>query len=264
MNDSTKSESPFSREVVLSKPYKGQAQLQIRYDEHHHFDFYPAGFTDETELSPSVILVCGFNDSGFQSIFGSSWKDTPPVSSWARLFAASGISAVALQASDPAPDTCSLIRRLHDSAADYQLDPTRMALWSCSGNVPTALSVLDQLPEISAALLMYGFMTEPGDNQFVSAAAEQFRFSHPPLGENFLDRSGEILVVRAGRDEFPGVNESIDYFVEQAENRSLDVRLIEYKEGVHAFDVLDDSVESKAVLEQAIDFLVQAFRLERR
>ncbi len=263
MNDSTKNESPFTKEVVLRKPYSGQPQLHIPYDHKHHFDLYPADSADETGLMPCVILVCGFNDSGFQSLFGKSWKDTPPVTSWARLLAASGLSAVTLQATDPATDTCTLIEHLSQSAADYRLDKTRLALWSCSGNVPAALAVLDRSPGLAAALLMYGFMLEPADETFVSDAAQQFRFDHPPLSENFFDRKVEVLAVQAGKDEFPGVNASIDYFIEQAGGRALSAQLLCYEDGVHAFDLLDDSEKSRAILQECLDFLSRTLKPAR-
>lgn len=260
MNDSTKNESPFTQEVVLQKPYLGQPRLHIPYDDKHHFDLYPADRADETGLMPCVILVCGFNDAGFQSLFGKSWKSTPPVTSWARLLAASGFCAVALQVTDPAADTCRLIEHLSQSATDYQLDSTRFALWSCSGNVPAALAVLDRSPDLAAALLMYGFMLEPTDDPYVSDAAEQFRFSHPRLSEHFLDCKADVLVVQAGQDEFHGVNASIDYFVQQASGRALSAQVLRYEEGVHAFDLLDDSEESKAILQQCLGFLSQVLK----
>jgi len=154
MNDSTKTEFPFSREVVLQRPFDGQIQ-QLSYDSSHGFDLYPGSGPGPM---PCVIFVCGFADAGFRQIFGSSWKDTPPVSSWARLLAASGISAVTLQADEPLADTCALVQYLELNAESLGLDAHCMGLWSCSGNVPTALAMLEAAPTLAAAALLYGFM----------------------------------------------------------------------------------------------------------
>ena len=253
MNDRTKPESPFSREVVLQRAYDGQIQRQIAYDPTHCFDLYhgagPAG------AKPCVVFVSGFTDAGFQQIFGSSWKDTPPVTSWARLLAAAGLSVVTLQADAPVVDTGLLLTYLRDNAETLNLDCQQIALWSCSGNVPAALAVLARNPQIVAASLLYGFMLEPEDDNFVSEAAAQFRFANPPLDDSLLDTKARIQVVQAGKDEFPGVNKSIDYFMRRASERGTDVELLRYESGVHAFDVMDDSAESMAMIEQVVEFL---------
>lgn len=254
MNDSTKTESPFSREVVLQRPFDGQIQ-RLSYDSSHGFDLYPGSGPGPR---PCVIFVCGFADAGFRQISGSSWKDTPPVSSWARLLAASGISAVTLQADEPLADTCALVQYLELNAESLGLDAHCMGLWSCSGNVPTALAVLEATPTLAAAVLLYGFMLEPEDDKFVSRAAQQFRFANPELGDKLLTSGARMLVVQAGRDEFPGVNASIDYFMQRAAEQGTGAELLRYAEGVHAFDVMDDSAESRAVIQQVLDFLVQA------
>lgn len=260
MNDSTKTESPFSREVVLQRPFDGQIQHNS-YDSSHGFDLYHGAGAGPR---PCVVLVCGFPDTGFRQIFGSSWKDTSPVTSWARLLAASGLSAVTLQADDPVADTCVLLDYLKSNADSLGLDSSRIGLWSCSGNVPTALAVLEQSPDLVAAALLYGFMMEPEDDKFVSRAAGQFRFANPELGDRLLASEARLLVVQAGKDEFPGVNASIDYFMQRSSEQGNGAELLGYDNGVHAFDVMDDSAQARAVIEQVLDFLLQALTPVRR
>ncbi len=258
MNDSTKPESPFTREVVLQRPFQGQIQHQLAYDSAQCFDLYHGH--GQSGHRPCVVFVCGFPDSGFRQLFGCSWKDTPPVTSWARLFAASGISAVTFQADDPVADSCVLIDYLKANADSLNLDSHRLALWSCSGNVPTALTVLERSPGIAAATLLYGFMLEPEDDRFVSKAAEQFRFANPGVDGSLFGAAVNMLVVQAGKDEFPGVNKSIDYFLAQSAEQAVQVKLLRYENGVHAFDVMDASAESQAIVEQVIEFLLDALK----
>jgi hypothetical protein len=63
------------------------------------------------------------------------------------------------------------------------------------------------------------------------------------------------LVIRAGKDEFPGLNESVDNFEVEAIARNSPVSVIRYPEGVHAFDSLDDSQRSIELIKLCVGFL---------
>ena len=49
-------------------------------------------------------------------------------------------------------------------------------------------------------------------------------------------------------------NASIDRFARYAETRPLDVEITEHPTGPHAFDVLEDSDTSRAVIRRVVDF----------
>ena len=72
--------------------------------------------------------------------------------------------------------------------------------------------------------------------------------------ENFPENT-PILVIRAGKDEFPGLNESVDNFEAEAIARNSPVSVIRYPEGVHAFDSLDDSQRSIELIKLCVGFL---------
>ena len=61
--------------------------------------------------------------------------------------------------------------------------------------------------------------------------------------------------MRAGRDEFPHLNETIDRFVIKALARNLPVTLVNHAEAPHAFDLLQDSETSREVIRQILAFL---------
>jgi len=64
-----------------------------------------------------------------------------------------------------------------------------------------------------------------------------------------------LLIARAGADATPGVNASIDRFARYAATRGLDVQVVDHPTGPHAFDVLEDSDTSRAVIRRVVDFL---------
>jgi acetyl esterase/lipase len=64
-----------------------------------------------------------------------------------------------------------------------------------------------------------------------------------------------MFIARAGRDEMPHLNDSIDRFVEKALEANLPITLVNHPEGPHAFDLFDDSEASRNVIEQLLGFL---------
>lgn len=62
------------------------------------------------------------------------------------------------------------------------------------------------------------------------------------------------IVLRAGCDQFPGINKPIDDFMTEVKRRKSRTELINYKEGVHRFDILDDSAEPQECVRAVLRF----------
>jgi acetyl esterase/lipase len=90
----------------------------------------------------------------------------------------------------------------------------------------------------------------------VAEAAARFGFVNP-CPEKSLDLPQELplLVVRAGQDAMPSLNETIDLFLAEALTRNLPVTLVNHASTPHAFDVLDDSEASREVIRRILGFL---------
>lgn len=165
------------------------------------------------------------------------------------------MAAVTYTAVEPVSDVQELIDYLQQHSDFLQLDTQRLALWSCSGNVPNALNVLHGVNWIKAAVLCYGFMLDAPGSTTVADAAAAFGFVNPNQGMECFPENVPVLVIKAGRDEFQGLNQAIDDFVAEGRSRNSPVSLIEYSAGVHAFDVLDDAKESVAIIKRMLKFL---------
>src|SRR5437773_7130935 len=50
-----------------------------------------------------------------------------------------------------------------------------------------------------------------------------------------------LFIARAGRDEMPGLNETLDRFAAKALDRNLPITMVNHANGPHAFDLVDDS-----------------------
>ena len=64
-----------------------------------------------------------------------------------------------------------------------------------------------------------------------------------------------MLFVRAGRDEFPGLNSALDAVIRQAVGRNLPVWFVNHATGAHGFDLDDGSPTGRRVIEQVLSFL---------
>lgn len=220
--------------------------------------YYPAGMKSGARL-PAVVLVVGYSDIGARRVLGCAFKEMKSFISWAQLIAASGMVAViSTTGNDPAQDAHSLLGFIQANADTFAMDANRIGIWACSGHGPTALSLLigASLP-VRCATLMYAYTLDLEGNRQVANAAAQFRFANPVAGRTAESLRPEIslCVVRAGRDQMPGLNDSLDRFIAAAVGRNLDLTLVNYPAGVHAFDILDESAEAKRIVSEVLGFM---------
>jgi dienelactone hydrolase len=223
-------------------------------------DLYrPAGAPDAR--LPAVVFVTGYSDTGSEKVLGCRLKDMASYVDWGRLVASAGMTAITYENEDPFRDANVLLRHIRDNAARLRVDEARIALWSCSGNVPTALALLQENRAheergIRCAALCYGYMLDGEGRDDVARAAQRWGFVVPntPPALDSLARV-PMLVVRAGRDDMPGLNESIDRFVAEALRANLPVTVVNQCTGPHGFDIFDATHDSRRAIRQIVGFL---------
>jgi dienelactone hydrolase len=215
---------PAMETVVVKKDvvYKTVDGVSLKMDV-----YYPPQM-GKTDKLPLVIFN---NGAGILEI--PQWR---VYQDWARLAAASGLIAVNYQSRPNAAfkDSEDLLEYLRQNAGALQIDENRIGLWTCSANVNVGLPLAMQAnrPYIRCAVIYYGM-----------ANVQTFRQKLP------------LLIVRAGQDSY-ALNKAIDDFVKNALARDLNLEFINYLEGQHAFDVLDDNDRSRKIIKQTLDFLV--------
>ena len=201
-------------------------------DGEQRFDLYlpPAGSPARTKPLPILVFV---------NTTGARFQDWEIYRDWGRLAAAHGMAGVVYQ-SDPADGMRSLDRiavHLRTRASDLGLDATRLAIWACSANVSLALPWLqghhaEPPPAVAAAVLYYG-----------STPVPRLRTDLP------------VYFVLAGRDS-PGLKEGVKTLFAQAVAESAPWTMIEAPGLTHAFDALDEGVESQRAVKRTVDWLV--------
>jgi Flp pilus assembly protein TadD len=227
-----------SYEVVLQLP--GMDRVTVRRDlpfktaagRKLMMDIYSSAPADgQGALRPALIFINGVGDPPDGDL--RSWG---AYRSWARLAAVSGWVAVNFQARHGeanAEDVRDALIHLARQGRDYGIDPASLAIWACSANVGAALPLIseDSPVRLKAAVLYYG----GGE------------LSHPRADL-------PVLVVRAGKDSAQ-LNERLGGMFQSALGANVRWELINVPLGHHAFDILDDTQESRDILRQTLDFL---------
>jgi hypothetical protein len=228
------------RDETYSVTEDGALQLDV---------YAPAARTGSAP--PVVVITLGYPDpQGLFRRFG--WHV-----SWAQLLAASGVAAVIYANRQPAADIHGVLRHIRDHAGTLGVDGSRIGLLACSGHGPVALSALTADGTLKCAALLYTFTMDLDGAGHVANAAKQFFFADACAGKSMADLPAGVplLFARAGRDQFPGLNDALDRLVAAGLARNLPVSLVNHPEGVHAFDLEEDSELSRGIIRQVLVFL---------
>ena len=237
--------------------------------------YYPPDQTDEGPTFakatagrrwPAVIIVAGYPGAMEPRPTTLTYKEIGWTVSMCQLIAVSGMVALAYTNRDPVADLRALFEHIHDGARSLRIDPVRIGVIAVSGNVPTALTTIMQDASRTPACAVFGCgcLLDLDGATDVADAARQFGFANPGVGRTVADlrRDVPLLITRAGRDQFPAMNASIDRFIRQGLVENLPITFVNHAEGPHAFDLFDDSRTSRDILRQTLRFLRQHLTAE--
>ena len=227
--------------------------------------YYPSGQPGEGRW-PAVIVATGYPGAVEPPPTTVSYKKMGWTVSMCELIALSGMVAIAYTNRDPVADLQALFEHIHECAGPLRIDPARVGVVAVSGNVPTALTTImqDASRTPACAVFGYGCLLDLDGATDVAGAALQFGFANPNVGRSFADlrRGVPLLITRAGRDQFPAMNASIDRFIRHGLQENLPITFLNHAEGPHAFDLFDDSRTSRDIVRQTLRFLRQHLTAE--
>ncbi|MDP8982367.1 MAG: alpha/beta hydrolase [Acidobacteriota bacterium] len=203
------------------------------------FDLYSPAATP----APCVILIHG---GPLPPNLLTTPKDWGWFQSYGRLLAASGMAAVMFNhrffGPDKLPeaiaDTQDVFRYVRENGETLQIDPERLCLWVFSGGGPIVSPFLRETPDALRCVVTY------------------YADLHAPaiqLSEN-SGRLPALLIARAGLDH-PKLNESADFFIQQALKKNADLDVLNHASGQHGFDCRDDNARTHDILRRTIEFL---------
>jgi acetyl esterase/lipase len=256
----------FTRRVCLRMD--GMEAVPVRRDldygpphPDHRFDIYYPHGASQSGCWPVVIIVAGYPGTLQPRPTPLSFKEMGWTVSMCQLIAASGMAAIAYTNRDPVSDLQALYQHVHAHAEALQIDPRHIGVLATSGSGPTGLATImrDSRRAPACAVFGYAFLLDLEGDTRVAGAASQFGFANPCAGRAVADlrRDVPLLITRAGRDQFPGVNAAIDRFITAGLRENLPITLVNHAEGPHAYDLFDDGPASRSVVRQTLRFLRQ-------
>ena len=191
--------------------------------------YYPPGFNKKKNL-PVVIF-----NNGVGSMDLPKWR---VYKDWAKLVAANGMIAVNHQGrpnrATTMEDAGAVLDYLKQHAQELNIDADKMGIWTCSANSRVGISLA----------------LKPG-REFVRTLVVYYG-GPDSIGEYRQDVP--TLVVRAGLDaQF--LNMGIENFMQSLLQQDARVELINYLEGMHAFDLYNNTEESKTIIKRTVEFL---------
>ena len=192
-------------------------------------DVYQLPRTRSTRARPALIF--------FNRATGADRRG-PLYAGWARAAASHDLVGIVpdLREGTEARDFEALLRYLTSHGAALGIDTAAIAVYAASGNVFTALPVIEQpaLTAVRAAVIYYG-----------TAPVTTFRHDLP------------VLWVRAGLDR-PEMNREIATVASRAIAQNAPVTLLNHPTGHHGFELFDDDDATRAVIDQTLAFVRQA------
>lgn len=213
----------------------------------------PAGERGAGRLLPAVVFV---------------GREITQYDCWGRLVAASGLMAVTFDYSpignfehlrEPEQDMLDLLEYLLGQGERLGIDVNRLSIWACSSFPPIGwhMPLRDAPASIRCLVCYYGALnlehlldeTDPPEVWDLLRDYSPIKY----LGLR-PEKLPPMLIVRAGRDH-PRLNQSIDAFVAEALRQNAPIEVINYPEGRHAFDVLDDTARTRQIIRRTLAFL---------
>ena len=167
-----------------------------------------------------VAMVEGYPSANFENHVGCKFMEMEWTISMARLIAASGMTAVTHSNREAEPDALALMKHL---GAKYR----KVGLWATSGHGPLAL---------------------------VAASHATCAVLNNPMTKDFCPGT-PLFIIRAGKDETPGLNVDLDAFVARAFGENRPVTVVNYPEAPHSYELYVATPETRRILQQGLDFL---------
>jgi acetyl esterase/lipase len=218
------------------------------------------------QMLPAVIFVHG--DGVPERLRGA--RQWGQYVSWGQLAAASGLVGVVFnhrssmghtRMQDPDKDVHDLIDHIRNNAERYGIDPSRLAVWTCSAGGPFGVRVVTrgQHDYIRCTVAYYALMdllhlkeTIPPllDDQTIRDYSATYCLDEVP------QTIAPILIAKAGQDA-PHFNQAIDRFVAKAEANGVPVEMLLHPTGQHGFDIFDNDETSHNIIKRTLEFLTR-------
>jgi acetyl esterase/lipase len=206
-------------------------------------------------------------------IHGGAGEETTPKDwgfyvSWGKLVAASGmvgvtfthrLSAQKASLAAAADDVTAAINYVRANADTLNVDRERICLVAYSAGGPMlSMAMRDKPAYIRCMVGFYAFMDiQQAGNLFEAHESPQALRNFSPISylANDADKIAPLFIARAGRDQIPTMDDSIDRFLRDAVSKNAALTFANHPQGVHSFDSQNDDNRSREIIQSAIAFM---------
>jgi len=248
-------ELPGMEEVIIRNniPYLNSPDSALKMD-----IYYPPKFDFKSNI-PAIVVVLGYTDEAGKKLIGSKFKDFSWLVSWCKITAASGMAAIVYETVDPENDILSLEKYVQSNQNKLMIDMNRIGAYVCSAHTPTAVThILNSSNNIFKCLAIYYGMILTQDFEYlpqIDTLSLKMGFKTPRLGDpKEWNKKVPVLFVRAGLDNVPYLNQAFNNFYAKALEQNLPITLINYSNGLHAFDLYNDNDTTRQIIKTTLDF----------
>lgn len=224
-------------------------------------DVYRPPNRSKGDLRPIVALIHGGRGAQYKP------KDWGIFQSWGRLIAAAGMVSVMFThrlgypkplLAEAALDLRNAIDYIRANADAFGADPSRIALFAWSAGGPLLSIALQDRPQFIRCLVaFYAYLDIQRSPSHVENESADTLKAFSPIAhlERDASRIVPVFVARAGQDEIPMMNESIDGFVAAATAANVPLTYMNHPTGEHGFDNQNDDHRSREIIRSALAFL---------
>jgi acetyl esterase/lipase len=214
----------------------------------------------QAEKRPVVIFIHGGAKTEYTP------KDWGIYTTWGRLVAASGFVGVTFthrleypnkSLENGAQGVMAAIAYVRANADKYNVDKDRVCLIAFSAGGPMlSLAMRGDTPFVRCLIGFYAFMDIQQSDYRKADSPETVRaFSPITYLEKDASQIPPLFIARAGRDEVPTMDDSIDRFVNKALVKNIALTFMNHPQGVHGFDNQNDDDRSREIIRSAITFI---------
>ena len=217
---------------------------------------------------PVAIFIHG----GMGPDFPVKPKEWGHYESWGRSVAALGIIGVTFnhRLGFPEPrlreagsDLQDLIQYIRSNADELNADPDRIALLAFSAGGPLLSHALrERPPYIRGVVGFYNFLDISRTEHHSKFEAAETVTAYSPVDHIRAD-SPPMLVIKAGQDQIPALNNSIDTFMARALVVNAPVTLMIHPTAPHGFDNKQNDARSFEILQTTFEFLQRHLGIEK-
>lgn len=224
-------------------------------------DVYTPPGLSAGDLRPIVMLVHGAAGAQFKA------KDWGLFQSWGRLVAAAGMVSVMFThrlgypkplLAEAALDVSNALSYIRTNADSFNADPGRIGLVTWSGGGPLLSTAMREKPLFVRCLVaLYAYLDIQRSPSHIENETPECLKAFSPISYLQGDTSAMIplFVARAGQDEVPMMNDSIDRFLTAATEANAPLTYMNHPFGEHGFDNQNDDDRSREIIRAALAFL---------